>query len=167
MDDELAQFCRREHPRLVGALDLVCGSLGLAEDLAQETLARICRDWAKVRRLDAPGAYAHRVAMNLAVSAFRRRAAERRAHDKVGRRASDMVVLTDGADAVAVRSALAALRPEQRQVLVARYYLGYDVNGTADVLRLPVGTVKTHTHRGLAALRQLLGEDVTEAMSRA
>jgi RNA polymerase sigma factor (sigma-70 family) len=167
VDDELAHFCRREHPRLVGALDLVCGSLDTAEDLAQETLARVCRDWSKVRRLDAPGAYAHRMAMNLVVSTWRRRAAERRANTRIRGATQEAVEAVDAATGVAVRRALVTLPPQQRRVLVARFYLGYDVAGCADLLGMPVGTVKTHTHRGLAALRAVLGDDVTEATSDA
>ena len=160
MEDDLAEFCRREHRRLVAALDLLCGSRPLAEDLAQETLARVCRDWKRIRRLDAPGAYAHRIAVNLATSSFRRRAAERRANARV-RPLEVASYEPDAATAVAVREALAQLRPEQRRVLVLRYFLGYSIAETAEVLRQPVGTVKTHASRGLAALRAQLGPSVT------
>jgi RNA polymerase sigma-70 factor (sigma-E family) len=160
VDDDLAEFCRREHRRLVASLHLLCGSMPLAEDLAQEALARVCRDWKRVRQMEAPGAYAHRVAVNLATSAFRRRAAERRANARLG--PPDAVVAApDSATAVAVRDALQSLRPEQRKVLVLRYFLGYSVAETADLLGQPVGTVKTHAHRGLSALRDQLGTSVT------
>lgn len=161
MDDDLAAFCLRERPRLVSAVDLVTGSLGVAEDLAQETLARVCRDWRRVREMDAPGAYAHRIALNLATSMFRRRAAERRARDRDSARATRVWHDPDGAERVAVRAALQSLRPEQRQVLVARYFLGYSLLETARLLRMPEGTVKTHAHRGLALLREQLGADIT------
>jgi RNA polymerase sigma factor (sigma-70 family) len=161
MDDDLVDFCRREHGRLVAALDLMCGSFPLAEDLAQETLARVCRDWSRVRHMDAPGAYAHRVAMNLASSTFRRRAAERRAQAREGSGAL-LVRDEDPATALALRAALQTLRPEQRRVLVLRYFLGYSVAEAAEVLRSPVGTVKTHAHRGLAALRVLLEDSVPQ-----
>jgi DNA-directed RNA polymerase specialized sigma24 family protein len=43
-DRALVEFCRTEWPRLVGSLSLDVGSRVLAEDLAQETLARVwCR----------------------------------------------------------------------------------------------------------------------------
>jgi RNA polymerase sigma-70 factor (sigma-E family) len=160
VDDELAAFCRREHRRLVAALDLMCGSLPMAEDLAQETLARICKDWRRIRTMDAPGAYAHRIAMNLATSAFRRRAAERRARDRIG---PEPVAWNDpdSVTSIAVRRALQGLRPEQRRVLVLRYFLGYSVAEVAEVLGIPVGTVKTHAYRGLTCLRDELGTPVT------
>lgn len=160
MQEELEDFCRREHPRLVRALHLVCGSRVVAEDLAQETLARVCKDWTRIRDLDAPGAYAHRIAMNLATSRFRRWAVRRRvdaalAHEPLP------VEEPDAATVLVVREALQGLRHEQRQVLVLRFFLGYGVGETAQVLRMPEGTVKTHTTRGLAALRRQLGPALT------
>lgn len=162
MDEELAEFCRREHARLVAALDLVCGSLPMAEDLAQETLARVCKHWARIRHMEAPGAYAHRIALNLANSAFRRRSAERRARSRLQLGEAATWSDPDSANAVAVRAALQQLRPEQRRVLVMRHFLGYSVAETAQVLKIPEGSVKTHTTRGLAALRTQLGLEVTE-----
>ncbi|CAN5435410.1 hypothetical protein BH23ACT7_BH23ACT7_03670 [soil metagenome] len=52
--DPRVAFCHREHRRLVGALTLYCGDAELARDLAQEALARACRDWSKVSRMAAP-----------------------------------------------------------------------------------------------------------------
>lgn len=72
---DLAAFCRLEHPRLVGTLGLYTGDADLAEELAQDALLRACRDWDRVRTFAAPGAWVHRVAINLANSAFRSRAA--------------------------------------------------------------------------------------------
>lgn len=166
MDEELAAFCRREHARLVGTLVLVVGSREVAEDLAQEALARVCRDWRRVHRMAAPGAYAHRVALNLATSWFRRRAAERRAagrwHALSGRQEEAAAGLPDEADAIAIRRALGQLKAPQRKVLVCRYFLGYSVQETADVLAMPAGSVKTHAFRGIATLRELLGVEITE-----
>ena len=161
MDDDLAAFCRREHGRLVAALDLVCGSLPIAEDLAQETLARVCKNWGRIAGMEAPGAYAHRIALNLAASAFRRRAAERRANARRHADARTQWDDPDSATSLTLHSALQQLRPEQRRVLVLRYFLDYSVTEAASILEMPEGTIKTHTHRGLAALRQALGSAVT------
>jgi RNA polymerase sigma factor (sigma-70 family) len=150
----LTAFCREEWPRLVGALALTTADGELARELAQETLARVSRDWEKVVRMDAPGAWAHRVAMNLANSHFRRRAAERRALNRLTRQTERVVVdHVDGADVLAVRAALDALTERQRAVLVARYYLDWSVRDTSQALGFPEGTVKTLTRQALQALR--------------
>ena len=42
---------------------------------------------------------------------------------------------------------------DYRAVIVARFFLDWSVEETSEVLRLPVGTVKTRTHRALRRLR--------------
>jgi RNA polymerase sigma-70 factor (sigma-E family) len=144
---ELEAFCRREYPRLVGALSLYCGDAAVAEELAQEALARACDRWDRVREMHAPGAWVHRVAMNLANSHFRRRGAERRANARHGDDARDGYSDRDVASAVAVRQAVAGLPPKQRTAIALRYYLQYSVAETAEVMGCSPDAVKQHTHR--------------------
>lgn len=54
------------------------------------------------------------------------------------------------------RGLLGQLRPEQRQVLELSFDQGMSQHEIAESTRLPLGTVKTHTRRGLMRLRQLL-----------
>ena len=54
------------------------------------------------------------------------------------------------------RGLLERLRPEQRQVLELSFDQGMSQQEIAEATRLPLGTVKTHTRRGLMRLRQLL-----------
>lgn len=157
-DGALAVFCRGEYPRLVGALTLYCGDGHVAEELAQEALVRACERWPRVRDMRAPGAWVHRVAMNLAKSRFRRAKAERRAHARHG------PPLTASGDAdvgegVAIRRAVRGLPEAQRRVLVARFYLGWSVAETAEWLGLSRDAVSAHTARGLKGLRYRLGLD--------
>jgi RNA polymerase sigma factor (sigma-70 family) len=70
---------------------------------------------------------------------------------------------TDGQDrharAAVVRQALRALPARQRAVLVLRSYEELPVAEVADLLGCSAGAVKTHTHRGIRKLRQLLGAE--------
>lgn len=154
--EELVLFCQREHPRLVGALTLYCGDRAVAEEVAQEALARACERWEKVSRMAAPGAWVHRVAMNAATSRFRRRAAERRALGRLAGPAEMGRSDPDGADAVAIRRAVAALPARQAQVLVLRFYLQLPVAETAQWMQVSDAAVKSLTQRGLAGLREQL-----------
>ena len=158
---ELAAFCRREHPRLVGAVGLYLGDVALAEEIAQEALLRACRDWSRVRTFGSPGAWVHRVAMNLAVSAGRRRQAKRRADERLVSYAGLAPGEEDREAAVAMRAALAKLPDRQREALVLRYFADLSVSETAEAMRCPEGTVKTLTSRGVATLRAM-GWEVEE-----
>lgn len=137
----------------MGALSLYCGDVLLAEELAQEALARVCRDWRRVRRMDHPAAWAQRVAINLANSHFRRRAAERRARQRL-----EVLVLPVGQDpdeasAIAVRAAVAALPRRQRAAIVLHYFCDLPFAEVAEVMGAPEATVKSLARRGLQRLR--------------
>ena len=54
-------------------------------------------------------------------------------------------------------AALAGLPVRQREALVLRYYLELSEAEMAAAMGVSTGTVKTHLHRGLAALAGALG----------
>jgi RNA polymerase sigma factor (sigma-70 family) len=72
----------------------------------------------------------------------------------------------DESDSVALRQALvAALRrlpTRQREAVVLRYLADLSERDVGLALGIGQGTVKTHLHRGLAALRVLMGRDFKE-----
>jgi RNA polymerase sigma factor (sigma-70 family) len=57
-----------------------------------------------------------------------------------------------------VRQALGRLPRQQRAVLVLRYCEDLPETEVAAMLGCSAGTVKTHAHRGLRALRESLGD---------
>jgi RNA polymerase sigma-70 factor (sigma-E family) len=153
-DDEAAEFCRRARPELVGTLTLYCCDRHVAEDLAQQTLARVWASWGRVASTVDRRAYVHRMALNAARSQFRRRAAERRARQRLGgvvRRTPDEA--PDHAAALVVRDAVAALPLRQRAAIVLRYFADLPVRDTAVVMGCAEGTVKALTFKAIAALR--------------
>jgi RNA polymerase sigma-70 factor (sigma-E family) len=157
---ELEALCREQWPRLVGILSLHTGDARLAEDLAQETLARLCRDWRQVQRLDSPSAWTVRVAINLANSYWRRVRVQRRVETQIEGMAGVEADESDPLSALAVREAVSALPSRQRAALVLRYFGDFSVGEVAQILGCPEGTVKTLTRAAIAALRtQGLVED--------
>ena len=118
---DLERFCATEFPRLVRMLDLFTGDVHVAEELAQETLVRAASNWGRVQHMDAPGAWARRVARNLATSRWRRVQAGRRAAARVG---PDPTVHHDRdvTERDAVRDALQRLSDRDREVLVLRHF---------------------------------------------
>jgi RNA polymerase sigma-70 factor (sigma-E family) len=147
-------FCTDEYPRLVGTLTLFCGDQGVAEELTQETLVRAYQHWKRVQRLDNPGAWANRVALNLATSHYRRKRAERRAHERLDRASShEQIVPEPESNAPELRAALARLSRKQRSALILRHYVGLSVAEVAHHMNCPEGTVKRLTHEAIRSLR--------------
>jgi RNA polymerase sigma factor (sigma-70 family) len=151
--DELAEFCHAEHRRLVGALSLYCRDRNVAEEIAQDAIVRVIANWSRVRRLDSPSAWAHRVAINLANSHMRRRMAERRATRRLSSRRTSIQHEPDTSTAIAVRAAVAGLAKRERAVVVLRFFADFSVREVSELLGYPEGTVKTLTARALTSLR--------------
>jgi RNA polymerase sigma factor (sigma-70 family) len=153
---DLEAFCIASYPKLVRMLFLYCGDRELARDVAQETMGRATAQWRKVRKMDHPEAWLHRVGVNQINSHFRRRAAETRASDRLSSGWEGIWTPPDTADAVAIRKALADLSPRQRLAILFRYFLDYSVDETADAMDCGPGTVKKLTRRALDTIRPQL-----------
>ena len=156
----LDEVCRREFGRLIGLVALQVGDRQVAEELAQDVLAELIRQWDRVER---PQAWLTRVAVNRANSWLRRRAAERRAYRRHGQ-SPDVHHDPATAEVAAVRRAVSALPRRQRTAVVLRFYEQYSVAETAAFMGCAPGTVKALTYRAMATLRsggQLVGEEAS------
>ncbi len=142
---------------------LLCGEPHLAEDLVQETLARVFVRWRAVSRMDNPAAYARRVLVNVHVSHRRlRRNQERPVADpavaEVGRPSDDADLR------LTLLDALARLDRVDRTVLVLRYWEDLDVSTTAGLLRMSPANVRTRSVRALHRLRAVLGNGLGDGL---
>ncbi len=152
---DLTAFCAAEFPRLVRMLDLLIGDVHVAEELAQETLIRVTGRWSTVRDLDNPGAWARRVARNLATTRWRRRQAARRAAVRTG----PIEVVHEDPDLATqhlVRDAMQLLSTPDRTVLVLRHHLGLSIADAANELAISESACKARSARAAVRLRELL-----------
>jgi len=153
--DGVVDLCSRLQPAVYGALLLYCGSRETAEELTQETLARVWEHWSEVATMEQPDRWALRVAFNLAKSAFRRRRVARSAH-RLGAGAPT-IVESDSASGIVLRAAIATLPPRQRAAVILRFFNDLSVADTALALDCAPGTVKALTSQAIAGLRARLG----------
>ena len=68
-------------------------------------------------------------------------------------------------DRLTVREAILKVPEEQRAVLILSYYHDMQQKEIAEVLDIPVGTVKSRLHNGIKKLKQLLEVDEIERKS--
>lgn len=164
-----ASFYARELRSLHQLSLLLSRSPADAEDLLQETVARMLRAWPRVQGFERPDAYARTVMINAARRGWRvsSRLPEVPLDGMVEPVRLD-VALTAAVDADELAGHLATLGPRQRQVLVARFYLDLSEQQTAAALGCSVGTVKSQQSRALAALRRRLQPlELASALGRA
>jgi RNA polymerase sigma-70 factor (sigma-E family) len=164
-DPWLVDLYRSDYAGLVRLAAMLVDDVGVAEELVQDAFVAVARRDGRAGLDDpaAAGAYLRSAVLNRARSQLRRREVRRR-----HLRSVDAVPTAPPADRDLLasdehRRVLAAvdrLPARQRAVLVLRYYGELSVAETAAALGISQGSVKTHTHRGLAALEAVLGDEV-------
>jgi RNA polymerase sigma factor (sigma-70 family) len=121
-----------------------------AEDVAAEVLARTFVDWSRLEGAPWLDAWIVRVSTNLAIDQVRR--SSRRFPRIAVADSGELEVRLDLATAVA------QLPRRQREAVSLRYFGDLSERDVAALMDVSVGSVKTHLHRGLATLRERLGD---------
>jgi RNA polymerase sigma-70 factor (sigma-E family) len=154
-ETEYVDFVTHHANGLCNTAYLLCGDWRRAEDATQEALLRLYRNWPRLERKGAIGAYARKVVVSTTLEGLRRRSST----EVVGGE-TYFSSTADPADPVGVLEnrllivqALAELPPRQRACVVLRYFNELSVDETAEALGCSAGTVKSQTLRGLDKLR--------------
>jgi RNA polymerase sigma-70 factor (sigma-E family) len=168
-DDErdFANFVSSRYATLVRSAVLLGCSTTDAEDQVQEALTSCLRHWRRVAAADSPDAYVYRVLANKVLRSRRRFWRGEVPTERLPERAFAADHAHDVAVAQVVRSALGRLSPEQRAVIVLRFFSDLSEAETATALGVASGTVKSRTSRALARLAQDPHfSDITAAVPR-
>lgn len=147
------EFVSTRYAALRRTAYLLTGDWGRAEDLVQTALAKTWLAWPRLERHGELDAYVRRVIVTSHASWWRRRWRGEQPTAQLPDRAtgSDAMATSDLRDAL--RQALARLPAKQRAAVVLRHYEQLSEAEVAAVLAISIGTVKSRTSRGLAALR--------------
>lgn len=150
--------------RVFGLAQQVLRDPAQAEEIAQEALVDV---WRTASRFDS----ARGTALSWVLTITHRRAVDRvrseqaagdrevrayrpdRPHDEVSEAVTDHLL------AERVRRCLASLTELQRDSVRLAYYRGYTYREVAELLKTPLGTVKTRLRDGLIRMRDCLGAD--------
>ncbi|WP_290588487.1 sigma-70 family RNA polymerase sigma factor [Alicyclobacillus sp.] len=131
---------------------------GEAEDVVQEAFVKAYLTLPGLKDERAFSAWITTITTRLALDWIRRRRPNVRLED------SDAAVQTDHRAMPAMKAelridladALAKLSPEHRTVIALREIQGFDYQEMADILGIPIGTVRSRLHHARLQLRRLL-----------
>lgn len=147
----------------------------LAEDLAQETFVKVLNAIESYRPEYKFSSWIFKIANNAAIDHLRRRNLDTLSLDGSPHAGTSEAIeattlqISDGSesplDEVAnrelggyIENAIGQLRPEYRNCILLRHVEGRPYEEIAEILDLPLGTVKTYIHRARNELRTLLSE---------
>ncbi len=160
------QLVQKYQDRLYNTLVHVAGGIDEARDVVQEAFVQAFVKLETFQRNSAFYTWLYRIAFNVAASYCRRRrflVSVEQARDEAGRepvdgRAGPSQQLERLERCRQVRQALATLSEEHRAVLILREIDGCCYETIAEMLDLPIGTVRSRLHRARLQLREQLKE---------
>jgi RNA polymerase sigma-70 factor, ECF subfamily len=145
----------------------------LAEDLAQETFVKALNAIDSYRPEFKFSSWIFKIANNAAIDHLRRRELDTLSLDgsphaetpeamqatalQIGARQESPLDTVEAKElGTAIEAAIGTLRPEYRSCILLRHVEGRAYEEIAEILNLPLGTVKTYIHRARNELRQSL-----------
>ncbi len=159
-----AAFVRRFQGRVYGLALTIVRDSAVAEELAQETFARVWRHGgAYDPRRGQVATWLLSIARNLAIDVTRTRRTQPADPELVAAELS-LEAATPAADEIdpppdereRLRRAITGLPPDQRRALVLAAYLGRTAREISELDGLPLGTVKTRIRSAMLKLRAQL-----------
>ncbi|MGH9789520.1 MAG: RNA polymerase sigma factor, partial [Candidatus Acidiferrales bacterium] len=123
---------------------------GRAEEIAQDVFLALVRHRNGYEVTASFRTYLYRIAMNRIASEYRKQKERDPLPEETPAAATDPAVVQQ------VRDALAQLEPHEREIVLLREYQGLSYDEIAQVLDVPVGTVRSRLFRAKMALRDLL-----------
>ncbi len=158
-DEAVTRLFTAHYRPLVRLATLLLRDTGMAEEIVQDSYVALHTHWRRLHDPDKALAYLRQSVVNRSRSALRRRVVADR-YAATARPVDDAPSAEAGAlgllEHATVMAALRALPTRQREALVLRYYVDLSEAEIAEVMGVSRGAVKSHTARGMAALRQRL-----------
>ncbi len=160
------QLVQKYQDRLYNTMVHVAGSAEDARDVVQDAFVQAFLKLETFQRNSAFYTWLYRIAFNLAASRGRRkrpvlsveRIRESVGHEPIETRAGPNEQMEQEERRAQVQQAIAALSDEHRTILVLREMDGCCYEEIAEMLGLPVGTVRSRLHRARLQLRDMLKE---------
>ena len=156
-DGELTAFdtlFRRHYESVRALCARITANPGAGDDLAQETFLRVLRHRATFRGDARFTTWIYRIARNLSLEHLARAARDQRIAER-WKVEAPLSLGPDGSDELdALASALQALPPDQREVLVLCRYHDLPFAEVAEILGCTPGAARVRAHRALVALRK-------------
>ena len=159
--DEFEVVYRSQATRVARLAGLLTGSQERVDDLVSEVFSRCWRRWRVAGMPSDVTAYLRQALLNEVAREWRTR---RRWSRQAEAPNSFIDESASTVERLRVVAALQLLAPQQRAVVVLRYYEDLSLAQTAEALGIPLGTVKSTSARALERLAALLSEEPSEAL---
>ena len=164
-NDRLERWVRQHGSAVRGYLRALVRGEDEVEELVQEVFHRAWKARQSYRENGTARAYLLRIADRLATDKARKKRPEVHLDNTAWKYVEPSATTAEPEDRIRqsetkrqLDAALNQLSPDQRRVLLMRYYTQMTFTEIADAMHCPLNTALSHCRRGLLALREILAE---------
>lgn len=160
-ENAFRQLIKKYESRVASTVIGMLGKCPEAEDIGQETFIRFYNNLKTFRGEASVGTYLTRIAINLSLNELKRR--KRKSLVFFRKLSDDDFDIPDENSVTGfddkkelVQHAIQQLKPKFRSVIVLRLMDGYSTSETAEILKLPIGTMLSRLAREQQKLKEIL-----------
>ena len=166
--ERLARWHQEHGPAVRGFLGAMVRQQDVADDLTQEVFRKALQAADRYEERGTSRAYLMRIADHLVRDRWRRNGREVNLDEQTWQQFEPTddqsppdLPLAQHESRQELQAALDCLSPEQRRVLMLRFFSQMDFSAIAETMESPLNTVLSHCRRGLIALRKRLLENAS------
>ncbi|MBT4034119.1 MAG: RNA polymerase sigma factor [Candidatus Marinimicrobia bacterium] len=166
-DHIFREIVKNHGSRIYNLALMKCNQVPLAEDISQETFIRVYRGLNSFRDESHIGTWIYRIALNVCHTMIKKESLlttrtvplEDRADLEPADLDSDVQdIFIKDVEKDQIREAISALPPLQSDAITLFYLKQFQYSEVADIMNIPLNTVKSHIRRAKANLKLLLME---------
>jgi len=151
--DAFEELVKRRQSSIRNLMRRFCSDSSLADDLSQQVFLKLWTNLKTLKNVDAFGGWLKQIALSIWLQHLRKHDALRDADEYEG---SEQVTRDNPGKSMDLNTALSVLAPIVRSCVVLSYQEGMSHEEISNVMKMPLGTVKSHIRRGTEKLRRLL-----------
>lgn len=161
------ELVKNHGDRIFNLALMKCNQSTLAEDICQETYLRAYKGLSKFREESQLGTWIYRIALNVCHSMIKKESQRSRLITHLddnmelelvdeGSSIQDLFIQNSKKDLI--RKAISALPPLQSDAITLYYLKEFQYTEVAEIMNIPINTVKSHLRRAKENLRRLIPE---------
>lgn len=154
-NEEFARRIEAIRVKLYKTAFLYLGNETLALDAVDEAVYKALCNYKKLREPKFFDTWITRILINECYN-------EQRRQKRFGKFEELSEAAEEQFDSLPLKEAIKKLPKELKEVIILRYFTGYTLVETADLLKIPQGTAATRQRKALKLLKLELGEEVSE-----
>jgi RNA polymerase sigma-70 factor (ECF subfamily) len=159
IEREFARFWEQTWGKVKAYMVCACGNRSDADDLAQECYLRALQNWDCFDGRGSRRGWLFTIARNTRADWFRKQFRETRLAHAAGKPEASAESPASGSDDIEmIWRTIEGLEAEHREVIHLRFAADLSYAEIAEMLKVPIGTVRSRLHRGLKTVRERIKE---------